>query len=100
MAICRKRIDYTVYPPNFKPGESPCWDLRTFSRAKRRARGLGIGARVYRNFNQSNKRGRALGGWWGGNHFWRWNGYTFERFVETGQQVGSEFAAGADNEAN
>jgi hypothetical protein len=100
MAIRRIKIDYTVYPPNFKPGESPCWDLRTFERAKRRARDLGVGSRVYRNFNQTNKRGRILGDWWGGKFYWRWDGSVFERFVETGQQVGSELLVGAVNEAN
>jgi hypothetical protein len=64
MAIQRIRIDYTVYPPDFKPGKSPCWDFRTFTKAKRKAKGLGNGARVYRNFNQTNKRGQPLGNWW------------------------------------
>jgi hypothetical protein len=89
MAICRIKIDYTVYPPDFKPGESPCWDFRTFTKAKRKARGLGVGGRVYRNFNQTNKRGRILGDWWGSKFFWRWNGSTFARCVEAGQRVGA-----------
>ena len=90
MAIQRIRIDYTVYPPDFKPGQkSPCWDFRTFTKAKRKAKGLGVGARVYRNFNQTNKRGQILGGWWGDKYFWRWTGTRFHRCRETGQQVGS-----------
>jgi hypothetical protein len=89
MAIRRIQIDYTVYPPDFNPDGSPCWDFRTFTKAKRKARGLGIGARVYRNFNQTNKRGQPLGDWWGDKHCWRWNGSRFERSMETGQQVGS-----------
>jgi hypothetical protein len=46
MAIRRIRIDYTVYPPDFKPGKGPCWDFRTFTKAKRRARVLGIGGPI------------------------------------------------------
>jgi|SRR5258708_7572392 hypothetical protein len=89
VAIQRIRIDYTVYPPDFKPGESPCWDFRTFTKAKFRARVLGVGARVYRNFNQTNKRGQPLGDWWGDKYFWRWTGTRFQRCRETGEQVGS-----------
>jgi hypothetical protein len=73
MAIKRIRIDYTVYPPNHQSGE-PCRDFRTFERAKKAARALGPGSRVYRNFNQANKRECTLGDWWGGNRFWTWNG--------------------------
>jgi hypothetical protein len=89
VAIRRIRIDYTVYPPDFKPGESPCWDFSTFTKAKRKARVLAIGALVYRNFNQTNKRGQLLGGWWGNKFFWRWNGFGFDRLKEMGKQVGS-----------
>lgn len=85
MAIRRIRIDYTVYPPDFKAGESPCWDFRTFTKAKRKARGLGVGARVYRNFNK----GGEFGDWWGNKYFWRWAGTRFERLRETGQPVDS-----------
>lgn len=73
----RIRIDYTVYPPNFSPGDG-CWDFRTFQRAKSASRSLGIGARIYRNFN---KRGRAgeVEDWWSGKLFWLWNGNAFQR---------------------
>jgi hypothetical protein len=86
----RTRIDYTVYPPNFVPGKGPCWDFQTFTKAKRRARGLGIGARVYRNFNQINKRDEPIGDWWGGKYFWVWSGSSFEKRRETGEQVTSD----------
>jgi hypothetical protein len=49
---------------------------------------LGIGALVYRNFNEINKKGQP-GDWWGGKHYWRWTGIRFERQRETGRQVGS-----------
>jgi hypothetical protein len=69
MAIKRIRIDYTVYSPNYHPGDG-CWDLQTLENAKRKARGLGPGTRIYRNFNQTNKRGQILGDWWTGNNYW------------------------------
>jgi hypothetical protein len=65
MAIQRVKIDYTVYAPNYQQGAG-CWDLRTLERAKQRARGLGEGSCIYRNFNQTNKRGQILGDWWTG----------------------------------
>ncbi len=81
MAIRRIRIDYTVYPPNHG-NEQPCWDFRTFNKAKSAARRFGVGARIYRNFNQTNKRGEILGGWWSGKHFWIWNGESFDRKID------------------
>jgi hypothetical protein len=63
MAIRRIRIDYTVYRSDDHPGD-PCWDFRTFIKAKSAARSFGVGARVYRNFNQTNKRNKVLGDWW------------------------------------
>ena len=89
MAIDRVTIDYTVYPPNYHPGDG-CWDLRTFERAKRRARGLGTGSRIYRNFNQTNKRGQVLGDWWTGKIFWIWSGKLFIRKIDPDRFTGSE----------
>jgi hypothetical protein len=86
VAIRRIRIDYTVYPPDFIPGKSPCWDFLTFTKAKRKARSLGPGASIYRNFNQTNK-GQPLGDWWGAKYFWVWSGSGFKKRRETGQQV-------------
>jgi hypothetical protein len=76
MAIKRIRIDYTVYPPNHASGE-PCWDFRTFLRAKAAARAFGLGSRIYRSFNQTNKRGQILGDGWTGKSFWTWDGGYF-----------------------
>jgi hypothetical protein len=76
MAIKRVRIDYTVYPPLHHAG-GQCWDFRTFERARKAARLLGPGARVYRNFNQTNKQGVTLGDWWSDRWFWTWDGKTF-----------------------
>jgi len=90
MAIRRIRVDYTVYPPNLNPGKGVCWDFQTFTKAKRKAKALGVGTRVYRNFNQTNKAGQILGDWWGGQYFWVWTGKEFTRFRETGQQAGAK----------
>jgi hypothetical protein len=81
MAIKRIKIDYTVYSPNYHPGDG-CWDLRNLERAKQRARGLGAGSRIYRNFNQTNKRGEILADWWTGLHYWTWTGAQFLRKLD------------------
>lgn len=88
MAIKRIIIDYTVYPPNYHPGDG-CWDLRNFERAKQRARGLGLGSRIYRNFNQTNKRGQILGDWWTGKFSWTWNGMIFQRRIDKDRFTGT-----------
>jgi len=82
MAINRVRIDYTVYPPAFKPGEDPYWDLQTFTKAKRKARQLGVGSSVHRNFNQTNKRDPPGIDWWSGKYCWRWTGSQFKKLSE------------------
>jgi hypothetical protein len=87
MAIRTIKIDYTVYSPNYRPGAG-CWDLRTLESAKRKARGLGAGSRIYRNFNQTNKRGNI--DWWTGKHCWTWTGALFLRWLDTEPFVGSE----------
>jgi hypothetical protein len=79
MAIQRIKIDYTVYSPSYKPGIGLCLDFRTLPKAKSRARGLGVGSRVYRNFNQKNKKGQVLGDWWSSDRYWLWDGTTFKR---------------------
>jgi hypothetical protein len=81
MAIKRIRIDYTVYPPNHDSGE-PCCDFRTFLRAKGAARAFGSGSRIYRNFNQTNKRGQDLRDWWSRKSFWTWDGALFRRRID------------------
>jgi hypothetical protein len=74
----RIKIDYTVYAPNHQPGKV-CWDLRNLRAARRKARALGAGSEIVRNFNQTNKRGKILGDWWTGNHYWIWTGSLFRR---------------------
>jgi hypothetical protein len=89
MAISRIRIDYDVYPPNHESGQ-PCWTLRNLRRAMSLAKALGPGARVYRNFNQTNKRGEILGDWWSDKRFWTWTGLTFNRQLDANRFDGSD----------
>lgn len=76
MALRSKRIDYTVYPPNFLP-DSGCWDYRTVTKARLAAMKLGAGARLRRNVNLTDKR-RVETDWWVAR-VWEWNG---RRFVD------------------
>jgi hypothetical protein len=85
MAIKGAKIDYTVYPANYHPGDG-CWDLRTLESAKRKARGLGTGSRIYRNFNQDNKRRNI--DWQTGKHYWVWTGALFLRKLDSEPFVG------------
>ena len=81
MAIKRIRIDYTVYPPLHQSG-GQCWDFRTFERARKAARALGPGSRVYRNFNQTNKEENTLGDWRSDKSFWTWDGASFRSALD------------------
>ena len=81
MAIKRIRIDYTVYPPDHKRGGT-CWDFRTLRGAKTGARRFGPGSGIYRNINQTNKRGQPPGDWWSGRYFWTWDGESFVRRLD------------------
>ena len=46
------------------------------------ARQLGPGSRVYRNYNQTNKRGQPLGDWWGAKAY-VWTGEAFKRIWDS-----------------
>jgi hypothetical protein len=81
MAIKRVRIDYTVYPPLHLSG-GQCWDFRTFERARKAARALGPGSRIYRNFNQTNKNESASSDWRSGKWFWTWDGTAFSSAID------------------
>src|SRR5271156_156003 len=75
MAIQRKRIEYTVYPPNFNKDRDRYRDFRTAVRARRFARSLGVGARIYRTINQVEK-GVAIDKFWDDRVF-EWSGVDF-----------------------
>jgi hypothetical protein len=75
MAINRKAINYTVYPPNFNSDRDACWDVRTVSKARLFAKRLGIGSRLRRNINVTNKR-PLVDDWWV-ERVWEWDGTDF-----------------------
>jgi hypothetical protein len=74
MALRSKRIDYTVYAPNYEPGKG-CWDFHTATRARLAARRLGVGARLRRNINLIGK-DRKHKDWWV-ERVWEWDGKCF-----------------------
>jgi hypothetical protein len=82
MALRSKRIDYTVYPPNFQPGGG-CWEYRTVTKARIAAMKLGVGARLRRNVNLVDKR-RIEADWWVAR-VWEWN---VQKFVDITRNFG------------
>lgn len=76
MAIARKTINYTVYPPQFDSDRDTCWDFRTATRARLAAKRLGIGARLRRNVNLTNK-APLVEKWWV-EKVWEWDGTRFK----------------------
>ena len=77
MAIKQIRIDYTVYSPDYEPGEGLRNDFPTLERAKRSARDLGTGSVIVRNFNQTDKDGGV--DWWQVDRCWYFAGLHFRR---------------------
>jgi len=74
MALHSKRIDYTVYAPNYEPGKG-CWDFRTVTKARLAAIKLGVGAQLRRNVYVTDK-SREEVDWWV-ERVWEWNGRGF-----------------------
>jgi hypothetical protein len=74
MALHSKRIDYTVYPPDYQP-DAGCWDFRTVAKARLAAKKLGFGARVRRNINVIGKSPTQTD--WCVERVWEWNGKEF-----------------------
>ena len=79
MAIRRIRIGYTLYSPDYKRESGLCLDFATFGSAKRRARGLGRGSNIVRNFNQRSKDGST--DWWQDHRYWFFSGVTFRKVL-------------------
>jgi hypothetical protein len=74
MALRSKRIDYTVYPPNYQP-ETGSWDYRTVTKARLAAKKFGVGSRLRRNINRFAKHEGEID-WWV-ERVWEWNGRKF-----------------------
>ena len=75
MAIARKTINYTVYPPRLESDRDASWDFRTATKARLAAKRLGIGSRLRRNVNLTNKP-PLVEDWWV-ETVWEWDGATF-----------------------
>jgi hypothetical protein len=81
-------VNYTIYSPNYRShrdsqgclqdGHGECWDYPDIRSAKRKAKELGMGSLIVRNFNQADRPGR-LGAWWQSSFCWVWNGVVFKR---------------------
>ena len=84
MAFHSKHLEYTVYPPNFKP-EMVCWDFWVFTKAQLAAKKFGIGARIRRYVNRDTKDGEF--DFWV-DRVWEWNG---NRFVNITQDASKLF---------
>jgi hypothetical protein len=76
VAIRRKTINYTVYPPQFDSDRHACWDVRTVNRARLLAKRLGVGSRLRRNVNLTNKPPLVEDDWWV-ERAWEWDGISF-----------------------
>ncbi len=74
----RRTINYTIYSPNYLPGEGECWDHRTADGAKLHAKRLGVGSLVIRNFNTSDRPGDP-GDWWQPEPCLVWDGFIFKK---------------------
>lgn len=74
----RLRIDYAIYSPDYSSGAGECWDYPTFRGAKRKAKALGVGSLVVRNFNREWIDG-TFDDCWQSSFCWVWNGFVFQR---------------------
>ena len=76
MATRPVRINYTLYSPGYTRDSSLCQDFETLSAAMRRARGLGAGTQIVRNYNLEAE-GRF--DWWQEGRCWYFDGFSFDR---------------------
>lgn len=74
----RVRIDYTIYSPDYsgdrKSRIDQCWDFPTIAGARKKAKELGVGSLVIRNFNRS-----WPSDWWQTRFCWVWDGFAFKK---------------------
>ena len=79
MAHHSQRHDYAVYPPDFQK-RGVCWTFRVASRARPKAKSLGIGTWIRRYVHTADKNtGKCH---WQIERLWRWNGVRFVRLRE------------------
>jgi hypothetical protein len=72
----RTRIDYTIYSPNYVPGTGECWDYPTLRGAKKKAKELGVGSLIIRNFNLNRN---VPVNWWQSRLCLVWDGFIFKK---------------------
>ena len=74
-----QRRSYAVYPPHFHE-RGVCWTFRVISRARSKAKSLGIGTWIRRYVDTVDKNtGKRL---WQIERLWLWNGVRFVRLRE------------------
>lgn len=78
MANRRSKLEYTVYSPGYVPESGTCWTCKTLVQAKRCAKRLGPGAKVFRDVQRVNKKDGGLGEWFGIRAF-LWTGREFKK---------------------
>jgi hypothetical protein len=73
-----QRRSYAVYPPTFHK-RGICWTFRVISRARPKAKSLGIGTWIRRYLDTVDKNGQRD---WQIERLWLWNGVRFVRLRE------------------
>ncbi len=71
MARHFKRLDYAVYPPDFQH-RGICWTFRRVTKARSKAKSLGVGSWIRRYVNVSESNFQI-------DRFWLWTGVRFVR---------------------
>jgi len=83
------RIDYTIYSPDYsgdpKLRTGECWDFHTIRGARKKAKELGVGSLVVRNFNREHTEG-VVDIWWQSPYCWVWNGFAFKKVYPLGEK--------------
>jgi hypothetical protein len=71
MARYSKWLSYAVYPPDFQKSGF-CWTSRRVTKARSKAKSLGVGSWIRRYVNVSESKFKI-------DRFWLWNGARFVR---------------------
>ena len=79
MARYSKYLDYAVYPPDFHKSGF-CWTFRRVSKARSKAKSLGVGSWIRRYLVMGNDRFNQRD--WKIVRLWLWNGTRFIRLRE------------------
>lgn len=71
MACCSKWLDYSVYPPDFERSGF-CWTFRRVTKARSKAKSLGVGSWI-RRYTNGGETDFTI------DRLWLWNGTRFVR---------------------